>query len=261
MIIKTSLKIKNKLFHRFDSAAHCVQQKNSETVLEPDNVLVLIGRHDLEAKIEKGAIQRDVDEIFLHPDWKAFNEKYDADLAIFVLNDIVEFSNYIRPVCLPDDGDVVADSRGKVVGWGLSEANKGLHESTPREASTKALNDSFCYTTSPSLSRFSSTRIFCGGPDNFQDGSPDSGDSGGGFFVLVGNSWVQYGIISASLTDARGRAIPNKFTLYTNIVFFKDWISIVLEKSGTKILTKSSLSVPQKPVEVWCNYEIVLTTM
>lgn len=244
-------------------AAHCVKPKRSETILHSDDILVLLGRTDLEAKIERGAIQREVDEIFVHPDWKVKSDKYDGDVSIFVLSEIVEFSNYIRSVCLPDDGDEVGESHGVVVGWGLSE-NSGSHrhELIPRKATTKALNDSYCYTTSPQLASFSSTRIFCGGPENSQDGSPDSGDSGGGFFVLVDDSWVQYGIISSSLTSARGRTLPNGFTLYTNIASFKNWISEIVKNSGSDILTKrDSLNGQRKLVDIWCNYEIVLDVM
>lgn len=51
----------------------------------------------------------------MHPDWKIFNEKYDADIAIFVLSDNVEFTKYIRPICMPED-DVEIDTMGSIVG-------------------------------------------------------------------------------------------------------------------------------------------------
>lgn len=76
---------------------------------------VLLGVYNLDVKIERGTQQRDVEEIYLHPDWKAFNDKYDADIAIFVLNDIVEFTKYIRPICIPDD-DLPIDATGSIVG-------------------------------------------------------------------------------------------------------------------------------------------------
>lgn len=82
---------------------------------------VLLGAYNLDQKVERGVQQRDVEEIYLHPDWRAFSEKYDADLAILVLHRIVEFTNFIRPICMPDD-DPPVDTLGSIVGnvFGIS---------------------------------------------------------------------------------------------------------------------------------------------
>lgn len=76
---------------------------------------VLLGAYNLDVKIERGVQQRYVEEIYVHPDWKPFNEKYDADLAILALSEIVEFTTYIRPICMPDD-DPPIDAMGSIVG-------------------------------------------------------------------------------------------------------------------------------------------------
>lgn len=76
---------------------------------------VLLGAYNLDVKIERGAQQRDVEQIFVHPDWRVFSEKYDADIAIFVLSEIIEFTKYIRPICLPDD-DPPIDAKASIVG-------------------------------------------------------------------------------------------------------------------------------------------------
>jgi secreted trypsin-like serine protease len=177
------------------------------------------------------------------------------------MGEILTFTNLIRPVCLPNDEDNVIEKVGKVAGWGLAE-NSGPrgHELIPRETSTKALNDSYCYTTMPQLSIFSSTRIFCGGPESSKDGSPDLGDSGGGFFVLFNDAWIQFGIISSTLTDAEGRVLPNSFTLYTNVLSFKSWISDTVKKSGGDLTNNNKSSGQKKSVNLRCNYEIVLGT-
>lgn len=59
---------------------------------------------------------RDVKSIHVHPEWKVDAEKWDADLAILVLDEAVLFTRFIQPVCLPanlaiekyDDGTVVS---------------------------------------------------------------------------------------------------------------------------------------------------------
>lgn len=79
------------------------------------DVAVFLGAYNLNVKAERGAQQRDVDEICVHPEWKVDNDRYDADLAILVLSEIVEFTKYIRPICMPDD-DPPIDNIGSIVG-------------------------------------------------------------------------------------------------------------------------------------------------
>lgn len=77
-------------------------------------MVVLLGAYNIDSKIERGVQQKDVAEIHVHPDWKVHHDKYDADIAIFVLSSTVVFTNYIRPVCVPVDVDVFHDVQGSV---------------------------------------------------------------------------------------------------------------------------------------------------
>lgn len=154
------------------------------------------------------------------------------------------------------------------VGWGLAENTTiNKHESIPRHAYTTALNDSYCYTTDRFLAIFSSTRTFCGGGEG---GSPNKGDSGGGFFVLSDTIWVQYGIISASLSDARGIVLPKAFTVYTNVKSFKSWIIETVQSSGSEVTSDGATLnfIDKNPghsevkkdelkpkIKFYCNYE------
>lgn len=184
--------------------------------------MVHLGAYNLSSINEEGAIKKSVSQIHVHPDWTIFSIKYDADIAILVLSDNVTFSNFIQPVCIPTN-DTTIDSatlnvEGFIIGWAL-EGNQTRVE-LPRHAVTKALNASYCLTTDPLLASFSSERTFCGGYDK---GTPNIGDSGGGFLVLSGSAWVQFGIISAMRTNKAGQVL-NSFPIYTNVRLFKSWI-------------------------------------
>lgn len=232
-----------------------MQQKQLSTKLQPEDVVVLLGRYNL-SRIERGSVQRDVDEIFVHPDWKVFNEKYDADLAIFVMSEVVDFTNLIQPVCMPhtDQLDDTYDKEAKIVGWGLAEsADHRNNEFIPRETTTRTLNDSYCFTKNPQIAIFASTSTFCGGGEG---GSPNSGDSGGGLFVRSGFAWTQYGIISSSLSDGFGRVQPNSFSLYTNVVAHRKWISETVKISGSAVSTKDDEI--KENIEIYCHYESVV---
>lgn len=133
---------------------------------------MLLGAYNLLEKEETGVVQREVNEIHVHPDWKVYNDNYDADISIFVLNENVVFTNYIRPVCMPDDDIVNNDVTGSIVGWGLTESGAKANLEYPKQAFTKALNASYCLTTDPYVAFLSSIRTFCG---TGGDGAPNKG--------------------------------------------------------------------------------------
>ena len=49
---------------------------------------------------ELGFEKRGVRKFFVHPDWKPFDVSYDADIAIIAMDSPVEYSKYIRPICV-----------------------------------------------------------------------------------------------------------------------------------------------------------------
>lgn len=82
------------------TAAHCVHDKGQTVPLDASDVIVLVGRHNLSMRAERGSTTREISEIILHPDWDAFSTKFDADVAILVMEAAVKFSELVQPVCL-----------------------------------------------------------------------------------------------------------------------------------------------------------------
>lgn len=85
------------------AAAHCVHKKKSSSMMDPYDILVLLGRFNLNLPTERKSEHRDVDKIVIHEDWKIYSEKFDGDLAILVMDYSVQFSEFIRAVCLEND--------------------------------------------------------------------------------------------------------------------------------------------------------------
>lgn len=164
-----------RMFKNKISGAHCIQQKNSMLQLLPVDVVVLLGAYDLTLSNETEVIQSNVSDIYVHPDWDAYDVKYDADLAILTLKEIVSFTDYIRQVCMPGDNIVIDGVRGSVAGWGLTENDAGPNLAFTKHAFVRVLNDSYCYTNDSATAARSSLRTFCG---QGEDGSPNRGDSG-----------------------------------------------------------------------------------
>lgn len=74
---------------------------------------MLLGKYDLKSELERGSVQRNVSEIILHPNWRYASEKWDADLAMLVLESPVSFSTFIQPVCLPKEIDNIENEQYK----------------------------------------------------------------------------------------------------------------------------------------------------
>lgn len=181
------------------------------------------GKFDLVIKEEIGSHKSSITNILLHPDWNFNDLKYDADIAIIVLRTEVDYSEGIQPICLPPSSTEEVTGVGTVVGWGKNEASGSFYHATvPSKLDVPAINSSHCYTTF-NLGKFSSNRAFCGGYEN-QGKAPCLGDSGGGFYLKQEAKWSVRGIVSDALVDEEHGCDINKFSLYTNVARFIDWI-------------------------------------
>lgn len=85
------------------TAAHCVHNKYRSRGLDNRKITIWMGRININATLEPGWQSRQVNEIIIHPSWNISDYRFDADIAILVMNHEVEFSQFIRQVCLDDD--------------------------------------------------------------------------------------------------------------------------------------------------------------
>lgn len=97
------------------TAAHCVHNKYQTRGLDHQSVTVWLGRINIDATLESGWQSRQASKIVIHPSWNISDDRYDADIAILLLDRSVEFTGYIRPVCLDDDPDLHSVLSGTVV--------------------------------------------------------------------------------------------------------------------------------------------------
>ena len=209
------------------SAAHCFQNKNQIEVVPPEHVTAHLGKFNLSVFNEPGSKSSWVSEIIIHPDWKHEDQKFDADLAVVVLGEKVGLSEFIQPVTLPPQSDGDVTGRGTIAGWGQSKNSmefNGKYEETPMELEMPVVKPMRCLTRFPRLAEIASERMFCAGYDSETKGAC-FGDSGAGFYVADSSSeqFQVIGIVSSSLL-ADHTCDVNKFSLYTNVGWFVDWI-------------------------------------
>lgn len=214
-------------------------------------MLVMLGKHDLSIE-EPRSVTAFVEDIIIHPDWDVNDHHFDADIAMIILRDEIAYTDFIQPICMTRHERHIVGSEGHIVGWGKSE-NVALHETRPKMLTIPIISADFCYTTFPLLAEYGSTRAFCGGYVDANK-APCHGDSGSGLFVQDEKfpySWIIDGLVSGSLAIG-GTCDVNKFSIYTNVTSFADWISSTMEETKVKswedvvfICTESDDQQPQ----------------
>ena len=164
-----------------------------------------------------------VHSINLHPDWNTKTYSYDADIAVLLLEEDVQFSHQIIPICMNStDSRISLAPNGIVVGNGKSSEDNE-HENIPKMLKMPVQTDEICMEKDDFFKQLSSGRTFCAGS---ADGNGVcSGDSGSGFVVKIGPNFYLRGITSVSLGDPMLGCDVKSFAVFTNAVKFIDWIN------------------------------------
>jgi hypothetical protein len=145
------------------SAAHCILFKSEETPVATREVTVFLGGYDLNNPFEPGTLSLSPQSIIVHPHWNPFSTRFDADLAMILLENPISFSNTIIPICLLSPGQGLDAQEGIIVGYGQSEDKTKNHETVPRVLKVPIKRNDECFLDSFVLANLSSNRTFCAG--------------------------------------------------------------------------------------------------
>lgn len=188
--------------------------------------MTFVGVHNLSNSYEPNRIVAAVSSINMHPDWNPNVERYDADLAVLVLNIPLTFNQFIIPICMIVPNSPAASvATGMAIGYGKSEDRSKYHEDIPKVLGMPIHDDGPCFRKFSSLAKYASSRTFCAGNDNGTNVC--QGDSGGGFFVRHDGTYYLRGVISASIFDISHGCSVKSYALFTDLVNFSDWIEAV----------------------------------
>ncbi|XP_046385988.1 transmembrane protease serine 9-like isoform X2 [Ischnura elegans] len=218
------------------TAAHCVSERKGaqDFAVAPEARLVSLGKFLL--NIQEGDVQtRKVEKIYIHSEYSKSTSQ--ADIAILVLTIPVEFTEFVKPVCLWNGNQPylseIEGKDGAVVGWGKDE-NGELSESL-KMAKMPVVSQQTCIWSNPQFfSRYTSDRTFCAGYRN--ETSACNGDSGGGMFFpktvpgkkdtyILPVTWTLRGIVSLSVLKEFERTCDTKqYVIFTDTAKFYHWI-------------------------------------
>jgi len=97
--------------------AHCVYDKDEDFPIKEIHLTVVLGFQKPDNFLEPGRKSELVKKIYNHPDWNTDTSSYDADITVLLLRENVEFSEYIRPICMIAPGSVLNNfNEGFLVG-------------------------------------------------------------------------------------------------------------------------------------------------
>ncbi|KAI4455190.1 modular serine protease [Holotrichia oblita] len=241
--------------HHIITAAHCVSKPVSPALLDPEALLIYLGKYYLNRWSNPGMQTHPVSTIMRHPQYNSAN--YANDIAVMKLLLPVEFTNFVRPICLWEgDTDIsnvvgksgemsypviiinsyirVFETTGTVVGWGYDEKDKLSEELTilnipivPKDVCIYSLPDFY--------SKFTTPDSYCAG---FSNGtSVCNGDSGGGMvFQKTGEqpdrkAFHLRGLVSLSVTlKDKAKCDPSHYVVFTDVAKYLEFIKKAMMK-------------------------------
>ncbi|XP_046504290.1 enteropeptidase [Equus quagga] len=197
------------------SAAHCVYGRN----LEPSKWKAILGLQMTSNLTSPQVVTRLIDQIVINPHYN--KRRKESDIAMMHLEFKVNYTDYIQPICLPEENQVFPPgSICSIAGWGTVEY-QGSTADILQEADVPLLSNEKCQQQMPEYNI--TENMVCAG---YEKGGVDScqGDSGGPLMCQENNRWFLAGVTSFGYQCAR----PNRPGVYARVSRFTEWIQSFL---------------------------------
>uniref|UniRef100_A0A2I3FTJ2 Enteropeptidase n=1 Tax=Nomascus leucogenys TaxID=61853 RepID=A0A2I3FTJ2_NOMLE len=197
------------------SAAHCVYGRN----LEPSKWTAILGLHMTSNLTSPQTVSRLIDQIVINPHYN--RRRKDNDITMMHLEFKVNYTDYIQPICLPEENQVFPPGRNcSIAGWG-TVVYQGTTANILQEADVPLLSNEKCQQQMPEYNI--TENMICAG---YEEGGIDScqGDSGGPLMCQENNRWFLAGVTSFGYKCA----LPNRPGVYARVSRFTEWIQSFL---------------------------------
>lgn len=171
-----------------------------------------------------------VSKIFKHPSYNKDGQEYN-DIAVIRLEKSVNYSYFIKPICLPSDENLrnktnFAGMKFIVSGWGRTETS--VSSDTKLKTSVDGVNLVECNAAYQQLGRVITDKQLCAGGKKSRDSC--QGDSGGPLMTLYQENKQNYaylaGVVSFGPQKCGLKGWPG---IYTRVGAYVDWIKECVE--------------------------------
>jgi hypothetical protein len=207
------------------TAAHCVTKEDTMSTkpqaFAPDQFTAVAGNHKKD-RYDAGEASRQASDVRFHPNFK-FTQIGGAqnDLALIKLATPIDFSDTIRPICLPTAGEALPVGKTCVAaGWGRNNSKTGDTADNLQQVLAPAQDANTCKRGwGPS---YNQDMMICAGSMRGDSGTCQ-GDSGGMLACQQsGGAWTLYGATSFGVA---GSCLENgKPAVFTRISSYMDWV-------------------------------------
>ncbi|XP_064116269.1 transmembrane protease serine 11F-like [Macrobrachium nipponense] len=198
------------------TAAHCVVSYQ----YSPSQIDLSLGDWDLTTTSEGKSIKAKVSKVSVHPRYS--RSTLQNDLAVLKLTEKVEYTDRIRPICLPTTDINVEDQLAIVSGWGRNEVAK--LQSQLHYVQATVIKNSVCdqrWNSNGAARGFIVSSMMC---MDSSSGDSCNGDSGGPSIHEQppgSGNYVQVGIVSFGSGTCTDASLPG---VYTRVSYYRDWI-------------------------------------
>ncbi|KAK9751280.1 Serine protease gd N-terminus [Popillia japonica] len=211
------------------TAAHCVSKPISQASVDVGNLLVYLGKYYLKGWSNPGLQGHRVSKIIRHPQYNF--HQYTHDIAVIKLSRRVEYTDFVRPICLWEgakDVDHLTRRLGTVVGWGYDKEGNLTEELTM--LNMPIVSKEVCVRSLPEFyPTFATNDTYCAG---FLNGTTTcNGDSGAGmiFEKETGISdWKAYhlrGLVSVSAAlQNEAKCDQKNYVVFTDVAKYLEFI-------------------------------------
>lgn len=189
------------------TAGHCIFKTKKK------HLTIGLGLHDVK-KTDTGLLLAP-DKLILHEDFTSDALHDYNDIALIKLTDPVQFTDDIRPICLPIKGSDYEGRTVKVSGWGRVKSDGGSSRYL-RQANLRSMPYESCKRTK--IGSHLDDKMICA---YAQDVDACQGDSGGPLiFQRPNEKYETIGIVSWGMGCAQ-RGFPG---VYVKLTDYLDWI-------------------------------------
>ncbi|KAM7381654.1 hypothetical protein PAMA_012480 [Pampus argenteus] len=213
------------------TAAHCI-------IIKTPGVWTLYFGRVNQTGPNVNEVQRKVSQIIVHPNYN--NTLYNNDVALMKLSSPVNFTDYIRPICLASNSSQFHNSTSCwATGWGKLSKDDLLIPNTLQEVQIPVIGNKQCscnYVPVPSAKI--TNNMICAGQENK---GVCRGDSGGPLQCKQGSVWIQAGITSFGVPCA----LADYPEVYARVSEYQTWVTEQVAGSKVNFVTFNSSGTDQ----------------
>ncbi|XP_019874727.1 serine protease gd [Aethina tumida] len=210
------------------TAAQCVQYY-SVRVVEPDDILLIMGTSNLSRWATSDAVKRSAVKITTHPEYTQYSGH--GDLCVIEFAPPVKFTNKLRPICLwsqNNDLEPYVGQRGRVCGWGKTTKDaEGDMMGSYHTVTLPMVSQEECLRSNYAFQNITSEKTFCAGEKN--ESGPCIGDGGAGFMLKSksDNLWYLRGLVSKTFKQGDTCNL-NEYVVFCDVAKYSDWVKDII---------------------------------